>query len=85
MDPDQLKSYDKYDTKIHKNNIDKDMEEQKRKLENIYKHNDYDYKNVMKGMLQQNHNIMNQHWQQRNQQKENIKVMGIDSKHQVNK
>lgn len=46
MDPDQLKSYDKYDTKIHKNNQERESDEQKRKLENIYKHNDNDYKNV---------------------------------------
>ena len=41
-----MKSYDKYDSKIHKNNLDRDMDEQKKKLENIYKHNDSDYKNV---------------------------------------
>ena len=37
----------------------------------------------MKGMLEQNHQLMNQHWQNKNQQKENIKIMGIDSKNQV--
>ena len=46
MDPNQLKTYDKYDSKIHKNYLNQDMDEQKNKLENIYKHNDYDYKNV---------------------------------------
>jgi len=34
-------------------------------------------------MLEQNHQLMNQHWQNKNQQKENIKIMGIDSKNQV--
>ena len=46
MDPNQLKTYDKYDSKIHKNNFSQEKDEQKHKLENIFKHNDYDYKNV---------------------------------------
>lgn len=37
----------------------------------------------MRGMLEQNHQLMNQHWQIKNQQKENIKIMGLDTKNQV--
>jgi hypothetical protein len=37
----------------------------------------------MRGMLEQNNEIINQHWKNKNQQIENIKKMGIDSKNQV--
>ena len=47
IDPQHLSAYDKYDSKIHKNNVENDLDGQKRKLENIYKHNDNDYKNVI--------------------------------------
>lgn len=47
FDPKQLKSYDKYDTKIHQTNLDKDMFKQKEKLESIYKLNDIEYKTVI--------------------------------------
>lgn len=57
--------------------------EQLIKLEDIYRHNDYDYKNVMRNMLDRNHEEMNKNWYYRNQQRENIKKMGIDSKQKV--
>jgi hypothetical protein len=34
-------------------------------------------------MLNQNQEEMNKHWSMKNQQRENIKIMGIDSKNQV--
>merc|ERR1711957_761473 len=80
LDHDQLISYDKYDSKIHKNNLDRDMDEQKKKLENIYKHNDSDYNKVKRSMLEQNQSQMNQHWRHKNQVRDNIRVLGVDSK-----
>jgi hypothetical protein len=35
-------------------------------------------------MLHKNQEEMNKHWTIKNQQRENIKIMGIDSKNQVN-
>ena len=40
-------------------------------------------KKVMRGMLEKNQEEMNKNWHNKNQQKENIRIMGIDSKHQV--
>ena len=37
----------------------------------------------MRGMLEKNQEEMNKNWQNKNQQRENIKIMGIDSIHQV--
>lgn len=76
-----MRSYDKYDTKIHRHLYNDDLQEQKKKLENIYRHNDNDYKNVKRGMLEQNQQMLNKHWMDKYKEKENIKVMGIDSKH----
>jgi len=38
----------------------------------------------MRGMREQNNQIINQHWRSKNLQVENIRKMGIDSKNQVN-
>lgn len=37
----------------------------------------------MRGMLEKNQEEMNKHWQIKNQHRENIKSMGIDSKQRV--
>ena len=37
----------------------------------------------MRGMLEQNHQQMDQHWKNKNQQRDNIRVLGVDTKNLV--
>ena len=46
FDPNQLAPYDKYDSKIHRHKFQAENGEQKKILDDIYKHNDQDYKTV---------------------------------------